>query len=150
MDNIKSRGTWRSRCRKWTGSLITRSWLTKVVGDTAVCRTESFLFTLAPSFWLFKRKHVITFVSFSPSETDYIVVKERSKCLSVKPAANWQSPKSRDMARGLGGMLKVLQRLRAVPDMMTVLSQQSAAVSERSSIARSLAVSSTALVVSCL
>lgn len=45
------------------------------------------------------------------------------------------------MARGLGGILKVFQRLRSVSHMKTVLKQPSATVSERTSIARSLAVS---------
>lgn len=45
------------------------------------------------------------------------------------------------MARGLGGILKVFQRLRSVSHMKTVLNQPSATVSERTSIARSLAVS---------
>lgn len=43
------------------------------------------------------------------------------------------------MARGLGGILKVFQRLRSVSHMKTVLKQPSATVSERTSIARSLA-----------
>lgn len=45
------------------------------------------------------------------------------------------------MARGLGGILKVFQRLRSVSHMKTVLNQPSVTVSERTSIARSLAVS---------